>query len=143
LFNFSGKPYLTQKWVHAICDQFYGTKYIHGYGYGQDEDQGQLGAWFVLAGIGLFDVKGLTDAEPGMQIGSPLFDEITIRLNPRYYKGKLFTIKTVNNSKTNIYIQQATLNNKVQKTPFIKFSDIVNGGTLTLRMSEQPLITRK
>jgi len=143
LFNFSGKPYLTQKWVHAICDQFYGTEYIHGYGYGQDEDQGQLGAWFVLAGIGLFDVKGLTDAEPGMQIGSPLFDEITIRLNPRYYKGKQFTIKTVNNSKTNIYIQQATLNNKAQKTPFIKFSDIVNGGTLTLRMSEQPLIARK
>lgn len=138
LFNFSGKPYLTQKWVHAICDRFYGTEYIHGYGYGQDEDQGQLGAWFVLAGIGLFDVKGLTDANPGMQIGSPLFDEINIRLNPKYYKGKKFTIKTVNNSKTNIYIQKATLNNKAQVTPFINFTDIVNGGTLILNMSNQP-----
>lgn len=142
LFNFSGKPYLTQKWVHAICDQFYGTEYIHGYGYGQDEDQGQLGAWYVLAGIGLFDVKGLTDAQPGMQIGSPLFDKITIRLNPQYYKGKQFVIKAVNNSKSNIYIQQATLNNKAQKTPFIKFSDIVNGGTLTLKMSDQPPINK-
>lgn len=138
MFNFSGKPYLTQKWVHAICDHFYGTEYIHGYGYGQDEDQGQLGAWYVLAGIGLFDVKGLTDAKPSMQIGSPLFNEITIRLNPRYYKGKQFTIKAINNSKSNIYIQHATLNNKLQGTPFISFSDIVKGGTLILNMSDKP-----
>lgn len=24
LFNFSGKPWLSQKWVRAICDEFYG-----------------------------------------------------------------------------------------------------------------------
>ena len=39
LFNFSGKPYLTQKWTRLICDEFYGTNGEHGYGYGQDEDQ--------------------------------------------------------------------------------------------------------
>ena len=141
LFNFSGKPYLTQKWVRAICDQFYGTEEIHGYGYGQDEDQGQLGAWYVLAGIGLFDVKGLTEATPGMQIGSPLFDSITIRLNPDYYKGKTFTIKTVNNSKENMYVKRISLNNKIRTTPFLKFSDIVNGGELILNMDNKPMIT--
>ena len=138
LFNYSGKPNLTQKWVRAICDKFYGIEEIHGYGYGQDEDQGQLGGWYVLAGIGLFDVKGLTDAKPSMQLGSPLFDDITIKLNPKYYTGKQFTIKTVNNSKTNIYIQDAMLNNKTQTTPFIDFSDIVEGGTLTLNMGNKP-----
>jgi putative alpha-1,2-mannosidase len=40
LFNFSGKPYLTQKWTRLICDEFYGTDGEHGYGYGQDEDRG-------------------------------------------------------------------------------------------------------
>jgi len=139
LFNFSGKPYLTQKWVRAICDQFYGTEDIHGYGYGQDEDQGQLGSWYVLAGIGLFDVKGLTEATPRMQIGSPLFDSITIHLNPKYYKGKIFTIQTINNSKENMYVQQTSLNNKILNTPFINFSDIVNGGRLVLKMSNEPL----
>ncbi len=64
LFNFSGAPWLTQKWVRQICNDFYGTDGIHGYGYGQDEDQGQLGAWYVLAGIGLFDVKGGSDSNP-------------------------------------------------------------------------------
>jgi predicted alpha-1,2-mannosidase len=140
LFNFSGKSYLTQKWVRAICDEFYGTEEIHGYGYGQDEDQGQLGAWYVLAGIGLFDVKGLTDLNPSMQIGSPLFDEIIIKLNPHYYKGKQFTIKTINNSKENIYVQKATLNNKVKNNLSIPFSDIVKGGTLILDMGNVPEI---
>ena len=41
LFNFSGKPYLSQKWVRAILDEFYGLEGIHGYGYGQDEDTGR------------------------------------------------------------------------------------------------------
>ena len=86
-------------------------------------------------------MKGLTDAEPSMQIGSPLFDEITIKLNPQYYKGKEFTIKTINNSKENIYIRHSTLNNKIQSTPFIKFSDIVNGGSLILNMGDKPVIT--
>ena len=138
LFNYSGKPYQTQKWVRAICDKFYGTEEIHGYGYGQDEDQGQLGGWYVLAGIGLFDVKGLTDAKPSMQIGSPLFDEITIKLNQDYYKGKQFTIKTINNSKENIYVQKVTLNNKIKNDLSIPFSDIVKGGTLILNMGNNP-----
>ena len=52
-----------------------------------------------MAGIGLFDVKGLTAIDPEMQVGSPLFDKITIQLNPDYYKGKQFVIETENNSK--------------------------------------------
>lgn len=49
LFNYAGTPYLTQQWTRRICDEFYGVTGEHGYGYGQDEDQGQLGAWYVMA----------------------------------------------------------------------------------------------
>ncbi len=94
LFNFSGKPWLSQKWVRAICDEFYGTEGVHGYGYGQDEDQGQLGAWYVMSAIGLFDVKGLTSPDPAFQVGSPLFDKVVISLNPDYYTGCEFVIET-------------------------------------------------
>lgn len=38
LFNESARPSLTQKWVRAILNEFYGTDGVHGYGYGQDED---------------------------------------------------------------------------------------------------------
>ena len=139
LFNHSGRPDLSQKWVRAICDEFYGTDGIHGYGYGQDEDQGQLGSWYVLAGIGLFAVDGLTSPEPEFSIGSPIFDKVTIKLNPNYFKGKEFVITAKNNSKKNIYVKPSKLiNGKKSKAGSIKFSDVTNGGTLNLTMSKKP-----
>lgn len=141
LFNEAGRPSLTQKWVRAILDEFYGTDGIHGYGYGQDEDQGQLGAWYAIASLGLFDVKGLTDLQPSFALGSPVFDKITIQLNNTYYKGKEFVIETKNNSKENYYVQQYRLNGKVYPTTRIPFETIAAGGRLELDMGNQPVDT--
>lgn len=138
LFNFSGKPYLTQKWTRTICDEFYGVTGEHGYGYGQDEDQGQLGAWYVMAAMGLFDVKGLTEIDPQMQLGSPLFDKIEIKLSNKYYKGESFVIETENNSKKNKYIQSVSLNGEEQQSVFIPFNEIVAGSRVKLMMGENP-----
>jgi predicted alpha-1,2-mannosidase len=138
MFNFSGKPWLSQKWVRAICNEFYGTEGIHGYGYGQDEDQGQLGAWYVMSSIGLFDVKGLTEIDPKFQIGSPLFDKITIRLNNKYYKGKTFTIETKNNSASDLYIQSINTNGKESESCFVPFRDVVKGGKMIIKLGDKP-----
>lgn len=138
MFNEAGRPSLTQKWVRAILNEFYGTDGIHGYGYGQDEDQGQLGAWYVISSLGLFDMKGLTDQAPSFALGSPLFDKITIRLNDRYYKGKEFVIEARNNSKQNDYVQSMNLNGKPLTDTRIPFSEIVQGGRLVLEMGNQP-----
>lgn len=134
LFNYSSSPWLTQKWTRAICDEFYGTESIHGYGYGQDEDQGQLGSWYVMASVGLFDVKGLTDARPTLQIGSPVFDQSEIRLG----NGRKLLIKTSNNSKQNVYVQSATWNGKVLNNAWLYQDELMKGGTLTLKMGNQP-----
>lgn len=139
LFNFSGKPHLTQKWTRLICDEFYGVTGEHGYGYGQDEDQGQLGAWYVMSAIGLFDVKGLTEKEPQLQIGSPIFDKIEIALSDSYYGGGSFVIETINNSKENVYVQSISLNGNLQDSVFIPFKEIVSGGKLKLKMGPRPL----
>jgi len=137
LFNYSGKPYLTQKWVHAICDEFYGTEGIHGYGYGQDEDQGQLGAWYVMSSIGLFDVKGLTDINPSFQIGSPLFDKVTIKQSKTSGR-KDFVIDVANNTKTNVYLQDVQLNGKSLDKLSIDLKDITKGGTLKMTVDAKP-----
>lgn len=137
LFNESGRPSLTQKWVRAILGEFYGTDGIHGYGYGQDEDQGQLGAWYVISSLGLFDVKGLTDATPSFTLGSPLFDKVTIQLNNQYYKGKEFVIETKNNSKENCYVDQYRLNGKPVQGIRIPFETVTAGGRLEMNMSNQ------
>lgn len=138
LFNFSGKPYLSQKWVRAILDEFYGLEGIHGYGYGQDEDQGQLGAWYVMSALGLFDVKGLTEINPKFQIGASLFDKVTIRLNNDYYPGKQFVIETKRQSVDDCYLQEISLDGQLQETVQIPFEKVVKGGKLTLKLSDIP-----
>ena len=138
LFNEAGRPSLTQKWVRAILDEFYGTDGIHGYGYGQDEDQGQLGAWYVISSMGLFDIKGLADMDASVGLGSPLFDKITIRLNKDYYPGETFVMDVKNNNKDNIYVKQYQLNGEELHDVHIPFKSIVSGGRLELEMSNQP-----
>ena len=134
LFNEAGRPDLTQKWVRAILNEFYGTDGIHGYGYGQDEDQGQLGAWYVISSMGLFDVKGLADTNPSFSLGAPLFDKITIRLNPEYYTGKEFTITTSGGTDTTHYVQQYLLNGQPLEGIHLPLSEIVKGGELEVQM---------
>ncbi|TJY66615.1 glycoside hydrolase family 92 protein [Sphingobacterium alkalisoli] len=143
LFNFSGKPHLTQKWVRTICNEFYGVDGLHGYGYGQDEDQGQLGAWYVMAGMGLFDVKGLTQIDPEFQIGSPIFDRIEVKLNRKYHKGDKFVIEVQNNSPENMYLQSLNKNGKAQQSVSIPFEDVANGGVLKIEMGKEPNLELK
>jgi len=138
LFNYSGKPWLTQKWSRTICNEFYGAEPMHGYGFGQDEDQGQLGAWYVMAALGLFDVQGHAAMNPTFQFGSPLFDKVTIQLDPKYYSGKELVIETKNNSKTNMYIQSASFNSEKVENCWIDRKKLTEGGTLIFEMGAQP-----
>lgn len=138
LFNFSGKPYLTQKWTRLICDEFYGTDGEHGYGYGQDEDQGQLGSWYVLAAMGLFDVQGGACSEPTYQLGSPEFDEITVHLSKFNAKGGKFRIITKGNSADAMYVQNATFNGKPLDRCWLYRDEVFNGGELVLKMGTEP-----
>jgi len=134
LFNFSGQPWLTQKWTRLIAQDFYGTEPIHGYGYGQDEDQGQLGSWYVMNALGLFDVKGLTDAKPIIQLGSPLFDKAVITLGNK----KNLTIVTKNNSASSFYVQSASFNGKTLSNCWLYREELMKGGELVFTMGNQP-----
>lgn len=141
LFSNVGRPSLTRKWVRLILDEFYGTDGIHGYGYGQDEDQGQLGAWYVMSAIGLFDVAGLTGSEPSFAVGSPLFDRVAVRLNPDYYPGGTFEIATRGNSTENIHVAGAELSGKPWTDRRLPFATVAGGGKLLLQMTSEPADT--
>ncbi len=136
LFNYSGKPWLTQKWTRIICDEFYGIEPLHGYGFGQDEDQGQLGAWYVMNALGLFDVQGHASANPTFQFGSPVFDKVTIQLenNPE----KKLVIETTNNSMQNMFVQSVQFNNKTIENCWINRAELMNGGTIIFKMDSVP-----
>jgi predicted alpha-1,2-mannosidase len=138
LFNYSGKPWLTQKWTRTICDEFYGTAPLHGYGFGQDEDQGQLGAWYVMTAMGLFDVQGHASERPSFQFGSPIFDKVTIELNNKYYTGRQLIISTQNQQPKNSYIQSASWNKEAISNNWIYRDELMKGGELNFVMGPAP-----
>ncbi|MGN6439716.1 MAG: GH92 family glycosyl hydrolase [Agriterribacter sp.] len=138
IFSYGGKPWLTQYWVRKVQQQAYGgvTPDL-GYG-GHDEDQGQMGGVSALMAIGLFDVMGNQAQQPVYEITSPVFDEVIIKLDQKYYKGEKFTIKTYNNSNKNCYIQSAKLNGTSLDNFWFSHDIFARGGTLELWMSETP-----
>ena len=136
LFNYAGRPDLTQYYTRKILETFYDSSPYAGWN--GDEDEGQMGAWFVNSAMGLFEMNGGTSPDLRVDITSPLFNEITIRLNDPCYKGRNFIIRAYNNSKKNIYIQSMKLNGHPVRGSFIGFTDIVNGGVLEMIMGPSP-----
>lgn len=138
VFNHAGYPWLSQYWVRRVSRQAYGgTNPNIGYG-GHDEDQGQMGGVSALMKLGLFSLRGTCSKEPAYEITAPEFDEVTIHLDPRYYSGKVFRIKTHDNSDENCYIQRAELNGKVLDTCWFYHKDFARGGLLELWLGPEP-----
>jgi predicted alpha-1,2-mannosidase len=135
LFNYSGKPWLTQKYTRAILNSYYGDTPYHGWE--GDEDEGQMGGWFVITAMGLFEMNGGVTDSSKVELTAPLFSKITITLDPKYYQGKEFIITAKNSSPENIYIQSASLNGKPLNKSWIYFSEIVKGGELSYVLGKE------
>ena len=135
LFNYAGAPWLTQKWTREVMENCYFAEPV---GYVGDEDQGQMGSFFVMMALGLFEMDGGCSERPVYEIGSPLFSRIAVHLDKKYYPGQQFVIEARNNSPKNVYIQSATLNGKQLNKPWVYHSEVVKGATLVLTMGPVP-----
>lgn len=136
LFNWVGKPWLTQQWSRSIIERYYGTGTANAYL--GDEDQGQMSAWLIMASIGLFQTDGGCSTIPVYEIGSPLYEKIVIDLGGRYGRGKNFTIEAKNASRSNKYVQRAKLNGKELTHFNFPASALLQGGNLILEMGDTP-----
>ena len=137
LFAAAGAPWKTQYWSREVVERVF-SGLSPETGYNGDEDQGLMGSLAVLMKIGLFQITGGTEPDPVYWIGSPIFDEITIRLDDRYYGGGSFTIKAVNNSSDHRYVQASYLNGAPLQRSYLRHSEIVSGGELRLEMGDRP-----
>lgn len=135
IFNKLGRPDLTQYWSRKIASKVFGGL-APSTGYNGDEDQGLMGSLAVLLKVGLFQVNGGTEENPEYQIGSSVFDKVTIQLHPDYYSGKTLQIKMINNSDSNVVVNKATYNNKEIEMFTISHKELVNGGVLELFMKK-------
>jgi predicted alpha-1,2-mannosidase len=138
IFNYFDQPWLTQKWSREVTEAVY-EGLSPQRGYNGDEDQGLMGALAVLMKLGIFSMDGGCSLKPFYELGSPLFDEVTIHLNPQYYSGEEFVISVKNNSSENRYIQSATLNGQPFNSWIIPHQLIVDGGKLILNMANKPM----
>ena len=128
LYDYSGEPWKTQAKVRGIAAAEYANLPA---GLDGDDDCGQMSAWYIFAALGFYPVN---PASGDYLIGSPLFTQMTLRLA----SGKQFSVSALNNSAENIYIQSATLNGKLLSVPLIRYTDIVDGGSLRLVMGPAP-----
>jgi predicted alpha-1,2-mannosidase len=134
LFSHAGEPWKTQYWVRQVKEATFGDT-TTTVGYRGDEDQGQMGGLSVLMAVGLFDVQGLADVNPTLEITSPIFDKITFHLPGK----KTFVIQTTSPAeKDNTYIQSVMLNGKPLNNFEFPFSAFANGGSIKINLGPQP-----
>ncbi|ANE49732.1 GH92 family glycosyl hydrolase [Flavisolibacter tropicus] len=134
LFSYAGTPWLTQYWVRQVKEATFSDTTVSA-GYRGDEDQGQMGALSTLMAIGLFDVQGLADVNPTLEITSPIFDKIVFHLPG----GKTFIIQTnYPKGKDNTYIQSVHLNGKSWNSFELPFKTFTNGGSMTINLGPTP-----
>lgn len=136
LFNWVGKPWLTQRWSRSIAERYYNIGAANAYL--GDEDQGQMSAWFVMTAMGLFQTDGGVNSEPVYEIGSPIYEKVVIDLGKRFGRGETFTIEAKNTSRKNVYVQKAMLNGKELRSFCFPASELLKGGKLELEMGSKP-----
>ena len=137
VFNHIGHPWLTQYWSRKVVDQAFSALSTDR-GYNGDEDQGLMGSLAVLMKIGLFEMNSGAETRPVVDLGSPIFDKVTIHLDANYYSGKQFVIEVRNNKPENYYVQSASFNGKPLQSQWLFHDELVKGGTLKLEMGPKP-----
>ncbi|WP_287810047.1 GH92 family glycosyl hydrolase [Kosmotoga sp.] len=128
LYVYANEPWKTQKMVRYIMDNLYqtGPEGLCG-----NDDCGQMSAWYVFSAMGFYPVCPGT---PYYVIGSPIFNKVVVHLNNK----RDFEIVAKNNSKDNLYISRAILNDKEIKRAWINHEEIIKGTKLVFEMSAKP-----
>ena len=128
LYNYAGKPWMTQRRIRQILDLWYGDGPL---GFCGDEDYGEMSSWYILSAMGFYTVA---PGRPVYDIGSPLFEKSTIDIGD----GKKVKIECRNISAQNKYIQSASMNGKELNRAWFTHEELMQGGTLLLNMGPRP-----
>jgi len=128
LFDYAGEPWRTQELVREVATKFY---YNKPDGLCGNDDCGQTSAWYVFSTMGFYPV---CPGDPYYVIGTPCAEEATIHLA----NGKVFSMKAVNFSEADKYIQSVTLNGKSWNKTYIPYEAVANGGKIVFVMGSTP-----
>jgi predicted alpha-1,2-mannosidase len=128
IYDRLGAPWKTQKRVRMLLESFFNDTLQ---GIPGDEDGGGMSAFVVFSMMGFYPV---TPGVPTYDVGSPVFDKVTIHLK----NGKDFVVVAHGTSRENKYVQSIRLNGKALEQVWFKHADIAGGGTLEVVMGDTP-----
>lgn len=120
-----GKEHNTAPTVRRLMRQHY---YNAPAGLPGNDDTGTLSAWLLFSMMGFYpDCPGDMD----FALSSPVFDEVKIQLDPRYYPGKELVIEAVNaRGDEHLLIDRVEWNGRRHKSFFISHQELAKGGRL-------------
>ncbi|MCK5847006.1 MAG: GH92 family glycosyl hydrolase [Bacteroidales bacterium] len=130
LYNYVNKSAKTQDYLQQIYDEMYSNK---PNGLSGNEDCGQMSAWYVLSTMGFYPVN---PANGEFVFGKPLFDNVKLNLE----NGNIFEIIKSGDKGDKAYVNAIKLNGNTYSKAYIKYSDIMSGGTLEFIMKKNEAI---
>lgn len=125
IYCFLGKPFKTQNTVRLALNTLFSS---NPNAYPGNDDLGEMSSWYLWGALGMYP------ALPGSDIlilASPLFPKVVLHLK----KGN---ITITGNGANTQYVHDLTVNGQQWNKPWIKFSDISNGGSITYNLSSTP-----
>jgi predicted alpha-1,2-mannosidase len=135
LFACAGRPDRTQYWVRRVLTELYSPDHFAG-----DEDNGEMSAWYLLSALGLYP---LCPGHPSYVLGSPLFPAAHLSLPG----SQTLTVRADTNSGQAVadcpYVHAVTWNDRPWTRLWIGHADLMRGGELRFRLSDQPPARRQ
>ena len=130
-FNFSGRPWETQRVVRRVLNENYTATPD---GIPGNDDLGEMSSWAVLSMMGIYSVD---PASLAYELSGPVFPKVVLNLHSPY-PGKTFTFVAAGAAGDAPYIQSVELNGHTHSQNWISFHDIAAGGTLHFKLGPKP-----
>ena len=125
---FKGDEWRTQKTVNDLLTKYYTARPD---GIPGNDDTGTMSAWAIFSMMGLYpDNPG----DPSYTLTTPVFDKVTLHLDPRFYPQGDITIETDRTSPSQLYIKSMTLGGKKLNGYRISHKQLIEGKTLRMSL---------
>lgn len=125
---FKGDEWRTQKTVNDLLTKYYTARPD---GIPGNEDTGTMSAWAIFSMMGLYpDNPG----DPSYTLTTPVFDKVTLHLDPKFYPQGDITIETDRTSPSQLYIKSMTLGGKKLNGYRITHKQLIEGKTLRMSL---------
>ena len=127
IYCFLGCPWKTQAVVRHVLTELYSSE---PGGYPGNDDLGEMSSWYLWGALGMYPELPGSDV---LVFGSPLFPKTVLHL-----KNGDLTIVGRNAAYGVPYVKSLTVNGQAWQRPWIRFSDLSQGGNLNYTLSQAP-----